>query len=88
MTLESKINFEKGQRVILNPHNHGMNTVRISNYLKIKDRVGTVVKIEEQGDIDKKTGQFYYGRTGRITLEWDGDGTTRIYKYKNLKIVS
>ena len=86
MTLESIINFEVGQRVMLNPDNHGINKKRLGCYDKIKDRKGTIVKIEEQGNIDKKTGQFSYGRTGRITLEWEGDGTTRIYNYKNLRI--
>lgn len=81
MKLESIINFEIDQRVILNPDNHGMSLKKPENYRKIKDRVGRVVKIET------KLGDGELICTGRITVRWDGDYLTRIYSYKNLLIL-
>jgi len=83
-TVESLINFEVGQTVIYNPDNHGF--LHIGAYLKVAERKGKVVRVEQIGGYDKDW-KPTYAKTGRITVEWDGVFETRIVNYKRLKIV-
>lgn len=80
MKLESIINFYVGQRVMLNPDNHGMKVP--GAYLKAKGRVGIVRRIERKPGSD-----FFMYRTGRISVEWEGDSYARNYNYQNLIII-
>lgn len=82
MILESVINFAVGDKVIFNPDNHGYKN--IGNYEKVKDRIG-VVRFVESFVHRMDDGGFVYKESGRISVEWEGDFTTRIVNYKRLK---
>jgi len=83
MILESIINFKVGDKVVFNPDNHGYK--KLGNYEKVKDRVG-VVKCVESFVNRTDDGGFCYKESGRISVEWEGDYTCRIYDYKRLRL--
>ena len=84
-TLESIMNFERGQVVKYNPDNHGFRKPKA--FENVRGRIAKVIHVEQKGDVNS-SGQFVYGRTGRITVLWEGDSLTRIVNYKNLVILN
>ena len=87
MKVESIINFRVGDRVKINPDNHGYKF--LGSYEKVKDREGVVKVVEERVDTGVEGGWgFVQVRTGRITVEWDGVYETRIVHYSRLIIIN
>ena len=85
MTLESIINFENGQRVMLNPDNSGF--THINAYGKVANRMGTIRNIPIMGYINEH-GDPTARRCRKLSVLWDGDKSTRQVDYKHLMILS
>lgn len=78
ITLQSIMNFERGQTVMLNPDNPGERLTL--------DRKGKVVSIFVN-QIANSNGAAEYIRTGNLEIMWEGNKRPKIENYKILKIV-
>lgn len=93
MTLESIINFEKSQKVKLNPGNHGYSMV--GHYLNMKEKIGFIKKVcpDEKRvtviTVKKQDKEFHIPKTttGYITVLWKGAKKTVKLHYQRLLIL-
>ncbi len=82
--LESIINFEVSQRVILNVHNMG--GLESAEYIKVKCRKGIVLRIITINCMNSKF-EVETKRTGKLNVLWEGDKSFRVVYCKNLRII-
>jgi hypothetical protein len=76
MTLESIMNFERGQKVKINPD---MVSKKVT-------RTGKVMCVYAN-QIANSNGVTEYKRTGEIEVWWYGNEKPKIENYKHLKII-